>query len=145
MFDQSGQCRSKIRLQVLCSLILICTSCQDNYSTERHFNLFSTKPLVLRVCRRILLKTLWEKEKLLITSNFSFFPQCFLPIWKTQPFSLTFKIFIRKLFQVGKVQNLSFGKGLRDKITTIGIISNDHLAYGYLTLYYVLTFYTEPN
>ena len=25
-------------------------------------------------------KTLWEKEKLLVTSNFSFFPQCF---WKT--------------------------------------------------------------
>ena len=26
---------------------------------------------------RQLLKTLWEKEKLLVTSNFSFFPQCF--------------------------------------------------------------------
>ena len=30
------------------------------------------KPLFLRVCRTSLLKTLWEKEKLLVTSNFSF-------------------------------------------------------------------------
>ena len=29
-----------------------------------------------------LLKTLWEKEKLLVTSNFSF-SQCFLPAWVT--------------------------------------------------------------
>ena len=31
-----------------------------------------------RINRRQLLKTLWKKEKLLVTSNFSFFPQCFL-------------------------------------------------------------------
>ena len=29
------------------------------------------------------LKTLWEKEKLLVTSYFSFFPQRFLTIWRT--------------------------------------------------------------
>ena len=29
-----------------------------------------------------LLKMLWEKEKLLMTSNCSFFPQHFLPFWK---------------------------------------------------------------
>ena len=38
-----------------------------------------SKVIILRVIKS-LLKTLWEKEKLLVTSNFSFFPQCFPPI-----------------------------------------------------------------
>ena len=46
-------------------------------------NPFPNKHWFLRVCSRSLLKTLWEKEKLLVMSNFSFFPQCFLPIWRT--------------------------------------------------------------
>ena len=40
----------------------------------------SNKPLFLRVCNSSLMKTLWEKEKLLVMSNFSFSLQCFLPI-----------------------------------------------------------------
>ena len=36
------------------------------------FHPFPNKPLFLRVCRTSLLKTLWEKEKLLVTSDFSF-------------------------------------------------------------------------
>ena len=35
-------------------------------------NPFPNKPWFLRVCSTCLLKTLWEKEKLLVTSNFSF-------------------------------------------------------------------------
>ena len=42
-------------------------------------NPFQNKPWFLRVCSTSLLKTLWEKEKLLVTSNFSFSPQRFLP------------------------------------------------------------------
>ena len=51
-------------------------------------NSFPNKPWFLLICRISLLKTLWEKEKLLITSNlfitsnFSF-SQCFLIVWKT--------------------------------------------------------------
>ena len=37
-----------------------------------YFNPFPNKPWFLRVCSTSLLKTLWEKEKLLIMSNFSF-------------------------------------------------------------------------
>ena len=40
-------------------------------STER-VNTFPNKPWFLRVCSTSLLKTQWEKEKLLVTSNFSF-------------------------------------------------------------------------
>ena len=29
------------------------------------------------------MKTQWEKEKLLVVSNFSFFPLCFQPFWRT--------------------------------------------------------------
>ena len=35
-------------------------------------NPFPNKPWFLRVCCISLMKTLWEKEKLLVTSNFSF-------------------------------------------------------------------------
>ena len=37
-----------------------------------NINPFPNKPWFLRVCSTSLLKTLWEKEKLLVTSNFSF-------------------------------------------------------------------------
>ena len=40
-------------------------------------NPFPNNPWFLRVCSTSLLKTLWEKEKLLITSNFSFFSTVF--------------------------------------------------------------------
>ena len=51
--------------------------------TTKHFNPFPNKPWFLRVCSISLLKTLWAKEKLLVTSNFSISPQCFLPVSKT--------------------------------------------------------------
>ena len=46
------------------------------------FNRLPNKPLFIRVCSTSLLKTLREKEILLVTSNFSF-SQCFLPVRKT--------------------------------------------------------------
>ena len=42
---------------------------------------FPNKPWFLRVCSTSLWKTLWEKEKLLVTSNFSFFHNVFY--WRT--------------------------------------------------------------
>ena len=45
--------------------------------------LSQTSPGFLRVCTTSFLKTLREKEKLLVTSNFSFFPQCVIPFWST--------------------------------------------------------------
>ena len=41
---------------------------------------FRNKPWFFRLCSISLLKTLWKKEKLLVTSNF---PHCFLPFWET--------------------------------------------------------------
>ena len=42
-------------------------------------NPFPNKPWFFRVCSTGLLKTLWEKEKLLVTSNFSFSHSVFYP------------------------------------------------------------------
>ena len=62
-------------------------------------NPFPNKPWFLRVYSTSLLKTLWEKEKLLVTSNFSFSHSLFYPfkelffhflqIWNCRPQTLS--------------------------------------------------------
>ena len=53
---------------------------------------FPNKPCFLRVCSINLSKTMWEKEKLLVTSNFSF-SQCFLSLLeKFLPCSFNLKL-----------------------------------------------------
>ena len=46
------------------------------------FNPFPNKPWFLHVCCTSLLKTLWEKKKLLVTSNFSFSDSVLCPFEK---------------------------------------------------------------
>ena len=73
---------------------------------------FSNKPWFLRVCSTSLLETLWGKEKLLVTSNFSFLPQCFF-----YPFIQLFVIFIESklssanYFSLEESNICRFGKG----------------------------------
>ena len=50
---------------------VVCVYTSDIF-TYGIFNPFPNKPWFLRVCSTSLLKTLWEKEKLLVTSNFFF-------------------------------------------------------------------------
>ena len=76
------------------------------------FNPFPNKPWFLSVCCISLLKTLWEKEKLLVTSNFSFCHSVFYPFGEFSAIVITFEIVVCKLFEFGRVLNLSFGKGL---------------------------------
>ena len=76
-------------------------------------NPFPNKPWFLRVCSTSLLKTQWEKEKYLVTSNFSFFHSVFYPFGKLSAIFINFKIFVCKLFQFGRVLILLFGKGLK--------------------------------
>ena len=75
-------------------------------------NPFPNKPWFLCVCSTSLSKTLWEKEKLLITSNFSFPHSVFYHLRELSTIFTNFKIVVCKLFQFGRVQNLSFGKEL---------------------------------
>ena len=70
----------------------------QNFVMWLRLNPFANKPC----CSTSLLKTLWEKEKLLVTSNFSSSHSVFYQ----------FEIVVCKLFQLGSVQNVLFGKGL---------------------------------
>ena len=70
-------------------------------------NLFPNKPWFLRVCSTSLLKTLWEKEKLLVTSNFS------LPHSLFYPFRDLSALFIKFEIVVCKLQTLSIWKSLK--------------------------------
>ena len=67
--------------------------------------------LLLHVCCRSLLKTLLEKEKLLVTSNFSFTHSVFYPFWEFSIFT-KFRIVVYKLFQLEESTIFCLGKGL---------------------------------
>ena len=89
----------------------------DNFEFDDNGRKFSkrventNKPLILLVCCTSLLKTLWEKKKLLITSKFSFFPQCFLPLLENfQPFSSNLKLSANS-FSLEESKICCFGKG----------------------------------
>ena len=58
------------------------------------FNPFPNKPWFLRVCSTSLLKTLWEKEKLLIMSNFSFSHNVFYPFEELSSSFINFEIVV---------------------------------------------------
>ena len=66
-------------------------------------NHFPNKPWFLRFCSTSLLKTLREKEKLLVTSNFSFSHSVFYPFGINSAIFIKLKIVICKLFKNGTV------------------------------------------
>ena len=81
---------------------------------KQHFllsNSFPNKPWFLLICSTSLLKTLWEKEKLLITSNFSFLLSVFNPFGELSAFHIKFKFVFCKLFQFGKWIDKVVAKG----------------------------------
>ena len=71
-----GQCTSLVVLVFFVFLFFI--RCHI-FPRENSLNPFPNKPWFLRVCSTSLLKTLWEKEKLLVMSNFSFSHGVFYP------------------------------------------------------------------
>ena len=71
---------------------------------KKLFNPFPNKRWFLRVRSTSLLKTLWEKEKLLVTSNFSFLHSVFYPFGKLFAIFINFEIVVFKLFQFGSLK-----------------------------------------
>ena len=67
-----------------------------------NFSPFPNKPWFLRVCFKSLLKTLWEKEKLLVASNFSFSHSVFNPFRKLPVIFIKFKIVVCKTLSIWK-------------------------------------------
>ena len=104
-------------------------SCFLNSSSEKYFstlsflwnltyprlmaflNPFPNKPWFLRVCSISLLKTPWEKEKLLVTSNFSFSHSVFYPFKKILPFSSNLKLSSANYLSLGQSKICRLGKG----------------------------------
>ena len=66
---------------------------------------FQNKFLFLRVCTTGLLKPLWEKEKLLVTSNFSFSHSVFYSFGELSAIFIEFEIVVYELFQFVKSLN----------------------------------------
>ena len=84
-------------------------------------NPFPNKPWFLRVCSTSHLKTLWEKEKLLVTSNFSFSRSVFYLFGELAAIFIKSKIVLCQSFEYGRVKYLSFGKGLILMLSCIGL------------------------
>ena len=68
------------------------------------FNPFPNKPWFLRVCSTSHLKTLWEREKLLVTSNFSFSHSVFYPFGELSTIFIKLKIIVCKVFEFGSLK-----------------------------------------
>ena len=92
---------------VLASFSLISNSLRSTICTYlyiMHLLTFSpNKPWFLPVCSTRLLKTLREKEKLLVTSNFSFSNSVFYLFGELSAIFNKLKIVVCKLFQFGSV------------------------------------------
>ena len=80
------------------------------YITE-WVNPFPNKPRILRVCIASFLKTLKEKEKLLITSNFSFSHSVFYLLENFLPFSSSLKLSSANSFSLEESKICCLGKG----------------------------------
>ena len=72
---------------------------------------FPNKPLFLHVYSTSLLKTLWEKEKLLVTSNFSFSHSIFYPFGELSSTFIKFKIVVCKLLSLEESKICHLGMG----------------------------------
>ena len=65
-----------------------------------HVNPFPHNDTFWRPWESSLLKTLWEKEKLLVTSNFSFSHSAFYPVGKLSTIFIEFEIVVCNLIQI---------------------------------------------
>ena len=73
--------------------------------------IFPNKPWFLHVYNASLLKTLWEKEILLVTRLFSFSHSVFYLFQELSAISTELKLSSAKSFNLDESKNLSFGKG----------------------------------
>ena len=103
---QCSQILSNILLfgdMLIQKLTMGCTCNDLSACLTSYFIPFPNKPLFLHVCITSLLKTLWEKEKLLVMSNFSFSHNVFCPFEKHSAIFIKFEFVVCKLFQFGPV------------------------------------------
>ena len=100
--------KTSILIFVCCSVItwIVSESCAGPLFWRDFMpplNPFPNKPWFLRVCSTRLLKTLREKEKLLVTSNFSFSHSVFYPFGEHSATFIKFENVVCKVFEFGRV------------------------------------------
>ena len=106
---------------------LILQTCRNQSLLGKWLTLFQTSPGLYVSAVQVFWKH-WEKEKLIVTSNFSFSHSVFYPFGELSTIFIKFEIVVCNLFQFGRVSNLSFGKGLRG----LAIFSSLPLMFGFL-------------
>ena len=112
----------------ICSCGKHCEKRRNSHNIFKQlFNPFPNKPWFLHVCSTSLLKYLWENEKLLIRSNFSFSHSVFCLFGELSAIFNKFDIVVYQLFQVERLLNLLFGKRL------------NKIYYSITTQYHILT------
>ena len=80
-----------------CSLVTF-----GQYSAPQYcFHTFPKKPWFICVCSTTLLKTIWEKEKLLIMSNFYFSHSVYYSFGELSAVFIKYEIVVCKLSQFG--------------------------------------------
>ena len=89
-----------IRLHMLCSLVLSILAAVALYVIKDALRL---NPFPNNPCSTGLVKTKWEKEKLLVTSNFSFSHSVFYPFGEPSAIFIKFEIVVCRLFSFGNV------------------------------------------
>ena len=109
-----GDSKKKIYICVCWTISVYRYEIYSAYFTNKlptRLNPFPNKPWFLCVCSKRLLKTPWEKEKLLATSNFSSSHSVFYTSGKLSSIFIKLKIIVCKPFEFGKVYISRLGKG----------------------------------
>ena len=95
---------------IISAYILIKSTCMKFYSMlhKKHYGsttltLSQTSPGFYMSEGEVFWKTLWEKEKLLVTSNFSFSHCVFYLVGELSAILITFEFVTCKLFQFGSI------------------------------------------
>ena len=100
------------------------------------FNPFPNKPWYLRVCSTNILKTLCEKEKLLVTSNFSFCHSVFSLLGELSAIFIRYELVNCKLL-VWRSLKFVVWKGLTSELFRCLVKSKDRqkILWLYVTVY----------
>ena len=96
-------CYKQFLLFSVFSTNIISLVCQNVVLCGNGLTLSQTSPGFYVSAVQVFVKTLWEKEKLLVTSNFSFSHSVFYPFGELTIIFIKLKIVVCKLFQFGRV------------------------------------------
>ena len=95
-----------------CCLQILSVRNSLKFVISERVNLSQTSPGFYVSAVYVFRKQCWKKEKLLIMSNFSFSHSVFYPFGELSIVFIKFEIIVCNFFQLGRVLNLSFWKGL---------------------------------